>query len=43
MGARGRERRRREFDIDVMVRNLENLYLDLYAGSKRGRWAQASK
>jgi glycosyltransferase involved in cell wall biosynthesis len=43
MGERGRERRRREFDIDVMVRNLENLYLDLYAASDRGRWAQVSK
>jgi glycosyltransferase involved in cell wall biosynthesis len=36
MGERGRERRRREFDIDVMVRNLENLYLDLFAGTRRG-------
>jgi L-malate glycosyltransferase len=35
MGERGRERRRREFDIDVMVRNLENLYLELYANTRR--------
>ena len=41
MGERGRERRRREFDIDVMVRNLENLYLELYA--KTRRWAQLSR
>jgi glycosyltransferase involved in cell wall biosynthesis len=41
MGERGRERRRREFDIDVMVRNLENLYLELYARTKR--WAQLSR
>jgi glycosyltransferase involved in cell wall biosynthesis len=37
MGARGRERRRREFDIDVMVENLQNLYLELFAGTRRGR------
>jgi glycosyltransferase involved in cell wall biosynthesis len=41
MGERGRERRRREFDIDVMVRNVENLYLELYA--KTRRWAQLSR
>jgi glycosyltransferase involved in cell wall biosynthesis len=41
MGERGRERRRREFDIDVMVRNLENLYLELYANTRR--WAQLSR
>jgi glycosyltransferase involved in cell wall biosynthesis len=35
MGERGRERRSREFDIDVMVRNLEALYVDLYE-AKRG-------
>jgi glycosyltransferase involved in cell wall biosynthesis len=29
MGARGRERRRAEFDIDVLVRRLEDLYLEL--------------
>jgi glycosyltransferase involved in cell wall biosynthesis len=34
MGRRGRERRAREFDIDVMVRNVENLYLDLYAQAR---------
>jgi glycosyltransferase involved in cell wall biosynthesis len=37
MGERGRERRRREFDIDVMVDNLQNLYLELFAGTRRGR------
>ncbi len=37
MGERGRERRRREFDIDVMVDNLQDLYLDLFAGTRRGR------
>jgi glycosyltransferase involved in cell wall biosynthesis len=37
MGERARERRRREFDIDVMVENLQNLYLDLYAATRRGR------
>jgi glycosyltransferase involved in cell wall biosynthesis len=31
MGARGRERRRAEFDIDVLVRRLEDLYLELLA------------
>jgi glycosyltransferase involved in cell wall biosynthesis len=29
MGARGRERRRTEFDIDVLVRRLEDLYCEL--------------
>jgi glycosyltransferase involved in cell wall biosynthesis len=37
MGERGRERRRREFDIDVMVSNLEDLYLELFARTRRGR------
>jgi glycosyltransferase involved in cell wall biosynthesis len=37
MGERARERRRREFDIDVMVENLQNLYLELYAKTRRGR------
>jgi glycosyltransferase involved in cell wall biosynthesis len=32
MGARGRERQRAEFDIDVLVRRLENLYCDLLDG-----------
>jgi glycosyltransferase involved in cell wall biosynthesis len=31
MGERGRERRRTEFDIDVMVRRLEALYTELRA------------
>ncbi len=31
MGARGQERRRREFDIDVLVHRLEDLYLELLA------------
>jgi glycosyltransferase involved in cell wall biosynthesis len=37
MGESARERRRSEFDIDVMVENLQNLYLDLYAATRRGR------
>ena len=37
MGERGRERRRREFDIDVMVENLQDLYLELFAATRRGR------
>jgi glycosyltransferase involved in cell wall biosynthesis len=37
MGERGRERRRREFDIDVMVENLQNLYLELFAKTRRGQ------
>jgi L-malate glycosyltransferase len=39
MGEHGRERRRREFDIDVTVRTIERLYEDLYAeaSSSRGR------
>jgi glycosyltransferase involved in cell wall biosynthesis len=35
MGARGRERRRTEFDIDVMVHRLEDLYLELLAERTR--------
>ena len=31
MGVRGRERRRTEFDIDVLVHHLEDLYLELLA------------
>ena len=31
LGARARERRRREFDLDVMVHNIEALYEDLLA------------
>jgi len=31
MGERGRERRRTEFDIDVLVRRLEDLYCELLA------------
>jgi glycosyltransferase involved in cell wall biosynthesis len=37
MGRRGRERQRREFDLDGMVRRLEHLYEDLYAASLTGR------
>jgi glycosyltransferase involved in cell wall biosynthesis len=37
MGERGRERRRREFDIDVMVSNLQDLYLELFGKTRRGR------
>ncbi len=39
MGARGRERRRAEFDIDVIVRRLEDLYVELLQA--RG-WVQSS-
>jgi glycosyltransferase involved in cell wall biosynthesis len=35
MGARGRQRRRTEFDIDVLVHRLEDLYLELLAGRSR--------
>jgi hypothetical protein len=37
MGARARERRRRDFDIDGTVRQVERLYEELYARSTRGR------
>jgi glycosyltransferase involved in cell wall biosynthesis len=38
MGARARERRRSEFELDVMVRRLEGLYEDLYrAKQAQGR------
>ena len=35
MGERGRQRRRAEFDIDVLVRRLEHLYLELLAERAR--------
>jgi glycosyltransferase involved in cell wall biosynthesis len=35
LGERGRERRRTEFDIDVMVRRLEELYVKLRAEAKQ--------
>jgi glycosyltransferase involved in cell wall biosynthesis len=35
MGTRARERRRREFDIDVTARRIETLYEDLYAAARR--------
>jgi glycosyltransferase involved in cell wall biosynthesis len=37
MGEQGRERRRREFDIGVMVENLQDLYVELFAATRRGR------
>jgi glycosyltransferase involved in cell wall biosynthesis len=37
MGARARERCRRDFDIDGTVRQVERLYEELYARSARGR------
>jgi glycosyltransferase involved in cell wall biosynthesis len=37
MAERAYERRRLEFDIDVMVENLQGLYLDLYSRTRRGR------
>jgi glycosyltransferase involved in cell wall biosynthesis len=42
MGARGRERQRREFDIALMVRRLEALYEELFRTTRRARrerWA----
>jgi glycosyltransferase involved in cell wall biosynthesis len=35
MGLKGRERRRREFDIDVTVERFEQLYEELYRGKRR--------
>ena len=43
MGERASERRRREFDIDVMVENLQNLYLELYAGTRQGKREAAQR
>jgi glycosyltransferase involved in cell wall biosynthesis len=43
MGERASERRRREFDIDVMVENLQSLYTDLYARTRRGRREAAAR
>ncbi len=40
MGAKGRERRRSEFDIDTMVRRIEELYLELL--SRRRATADAA-
>lgn len=37
MGEAGRERQRREFQIDVMVRRLEDLYVELFRATSRGR------
>lgn len=37
IGERARERRRREFDIDVMVRAFEELYVELYSATPRAR------
>ena len=37
MGVRARERRRREFDVDVMVARVEKLYEHAFARSARGR------
>jgi glycosyltransferase involved in cell wall biosynthesis len=34
MGARARERRRAEFELDVMIERLEGLYEDLYAAKQ---------
>ena len=43
MGRRGRERQRREFDLDGMVRRLERLYEDLHGSQRRGHRAEASR
>ena len=37
MGEAARERQRREFDIDVIVRRLEDLYVDLFLATSRGQ------
>ena len=37
LGAAGRRRRREEFDLDVMVGELQRLYGQLYAARSRGR------
>jgi glycosyltransferase involved in cell wall biosynthesis len=37
MGMRARERRARDFDIEGTVRQVEQLYEDLYVRSMRGR------
>ena len=37
LGENARERQRREFDIDVTVRRIEDLYESLYDASSRGR------
>jgi glycosyltransferase involved in cell wall biosynthesis len=39
MGRRARERRRSEYDVDVMVKRIERLYEELYARRARGRGA----
>jgi hypothetical protein len=41
MGARARERQRREFDIDATVRRLETVYEELFRTSRRGRNGRA--
>jgi glycosyltransferase involved in cell wall biosynthesis len=43
MGRRARERQRREFDLGVMVRRLERLYVDLLAARRDGRRRAASR
>ncbi len=37
LGRAGRERQQREFDLDVVVRRFEDLYVDLYERTRRGR------
>jgi glycosyltransferase involved in cell wall biosynthesis len=36
MGARAQERRRRDFDFDVMIQRLEDLYLELWEAKAAG-------
>jgi glycosyltransferase involved in cell wall biosynthesis len=46
MGLRARDRQRRDFDIDQVVRRLEDLYEELFEMSNRGRregWAPPSR
>jgi glycosyltransferase involved in cell wall biosynthesis len=43
MGRRGRDRQRREFDLDSMVRRLERLYEDLHASARTRHRREASR
>ena len=46
MGGRARERQQREFDLDVMVRSIEDLYCELFEKTARARaegWMSAAR
>ena len=43
LGARARERQRKEFDIEAAVRRIERLYEDLYAASPRADPARVAR